>query len=446
MNVLLKISLVSILVWGFIFTLQVTPLMAHALDMSQTEIYLPEQPGLEGEQILEFVTYLSWVQAASLVSEEKIVEPSVSRFRFYIENHKTYIGVHLKIVNDGVPCTLEELTFPDQEDEQIITGRGLRLDGFYLCKGPIGLVQIKNDMFMDNFPLQNNIVNIYQGNSENIMKGSLLTNQSQEMSINVNDPTSPDVAATPIQGGSSGRLDALTKSFVEKGRQSLPLAIGLAFVLGLLHTLEAGHSKTVLAALVADKRVSLIQGLMYAGVFTATHVADILAMGVLLWAANSWIDVFTALPYLQIASTYTLLLVAFYMVMRNLGHLVQLWLVRRGVVKIPPHGHDHDHPHGVVPKDARDFKQQLLVGFVSGLAPCLFGWSVFMLVLSTRQLWAVIPVVVAFGLGIGVALCLVVWIMFRLRTSVFDRQAWIGEVSPLVSALVLLGFAVYQVS
>lgn len=430
-------NLLCIFVGGLLFGVGLvwaSPIWAHPIDITRTELTVLAPD--ENEQAITLTTTWPWVEAAALVKEETIDLSSIKQLSQYLAVYELYLQENLVIKNDGNACRLANIEWPDQKVESIITGGGIILKGRYECAEVLGTLDISNRLFVEIFPLQNNIVHIYKGNQDTILSGGLLTKQNTEMRVDVVNPDPETRVDSPPRQTLSAQeqLDSLTLAFMDKSRTSLPLALGIAFLLGLLHTLEAGHSKTVLAAMVTQRGVEMKQGLMYAAVFTVTHVADILFLGGLLLIADAWFDVFEILPYLQIVSAYGLLFLAFYMVVSNVGHLLQRWWG----LALP-----HDHDHALL--RPRNFRQQLLAGFISGLAPCLFGWSVFMMVVSTRQLWAVFPVIAAFGLGIGAALAGIVCLLVIMKSRLLGLQSWIGEIAPLISALLLLGFAWMQV-
>lgn len=435
MSFKLKIVILLILIVSGLSCLS-KPVSAHPLDVTRTELIVPTD--LTDSRI-DFEIYLPWTEAAYLVGDQQLIaSPSATMLRSHKDTYVAYLQDKLFLINEGEQCIITETYIPDQPDEQIILGSGLQINGNFDCPNTLGSVLISNQLFLEIFPLQTNIVTIYSGTKDNVLKGALLTQTTQEDYIDLSNPeATTSAAARPSNTSNTKLTDQLSSKFMNIQNTSIPLAIAITFLLGLLHTLEAGHSKSILAALVINRKVNLRQSLIYASVFTTTHVADIILMGIILVIANSFIDVFDKLPYLQIASLYSLLFIAFYLTLQHLVHFIQQRFLHG------KHHHHHEHSHDT--NTNTDFKHQLMIGFVSGLAPCLFGWSIFMLVLSTKTIWTVIPLVLSFGLGIFLALISIVFLIHKLKNRLISEDSLLAQLSPLASSLILLGIALYQI-
>jgi len=111
-----------------------------------------------------------------------------------------------------------------------------------------------------------------------------------------------------------------------------------AILLGALHGLEPGHSKTMMAAFIVAIRGTVAQAILLglAATFSHTAIVWIIALGGLYfgskWTAEG------AEPYLQIASGLLIIGVAGWMAWRN-------WRDHRGHAHHDHEGHDHDHDH-----------------------------------------------------------------------------------------------------
>lgn len=242
------------------------------------------------------------------------------------------------------------------------------------------------------------------------------------------------------------RFSSFLLNVLKGGKQTTwPLTLLLVFLLGMLHSLESGHSKTILAALLINKNISLRRSFGYAAVFTITHVADILLLGILFISANLFFNLYSLLPHLQIFALYALLFIATYLLIKSSTHYIQHKLgYEHEHHHHHHHHHDHEHEHGSA-SASDDFKHQLYIGFIVGLAPCLFGWSIFMLFLSTGLTWFIIPLILAFAFGIFLSLVLISMAIVKLKDHFMDRIGWLGDISPIISALLLLIFALWQI-
>lgn len=114
------------------------------------------------------------------------------------------------------------------------------------------------------------------------------------------------------------------------------LFIPTAILLGALHGLEPGHSKTMMAAFIIAIRGTVGQAVLLGLSAAISHslVVWVIALGGQYLGRN--LDATTSEPYLQLASAVIVLGVGAWMI----------WRTRRDQVLEANHGHDHSHDHG----------------------------------------------------------------------------------------------------
>jgi nickel/cobalt exporter len=112
------------------------------------------------------------------------------------------------------------------------------------------------------------------------------------------------------------------------------LFIPTAILLGALHGLEPGHSKTMMAAFIIAVRGTVRQAVLLGLAATASHTAVvwIVALGGM-WLFGG-LNAETTEPYFQLASGLLIIVIAGWM----------LWRTRREQLAAEHH-HDHDHHH-----------------------------------------------------------------------------------------------------
>ncbi|BBT89336.1 hypothetical protein WP8W19C02_09560 [Enterobacter cloacae] len=110
------------------------------------------------------------------------------------------------------------------------------------------------------------------------------------------------------------------------------LFVPSAILLGALHGLEPGHSKTMMAAFIVAIRGTLKQAILLGLAATLSHtvVVWIIAMAGL-WFGRGW-DAHTSEPWFQLSSGVLIIAIA-------------LWMAWRTWKESQPHGHHHDHDH-----------------------------------------------------------------------------------------------------
>jgi nickel/cobalt exporter len=134
-------------------------------------------------------------------------------------------------------------------------------------------------------------------------------------------------------------------SFTELVQQSSAhawLFIPSAILLGALHGLEPGHSKTMMAAFIVAIRGTVTQAVFLGLAATASHTLVVWAIalsGMYLWQG---INAETFEPYFQLLSAMIIIAIALWMVWRT----GEDHLRARAAAGDHAHGNGHDHAHG----------------------------------------------------------------------------------------------------
>lgn len=116
------------------------------------------------------------------------------------------------------------------------------------------------------------------------------------------------------------------------------LFIPSAILLGALHGLEPGHSKTMMAAFIVAVRGTLKQAVLLGLAATVSHTAVVWLVAMAgLWFGRGW-DAQTSEPWFQLISGILIVLIACWMLRRT-------WLESRTHQRDRDHNHNHDHNH-----------------------------------------------------------------------------------------------------
>ena len=128
-------------------------------------------------------------------------------------------------------------------------------------------------------------------------------------------------------------------TLIQQGTAHAWLYLPVAVLLGALHGLEPGHSKTMMAAFIIAVRGTVKQAVLLGLCATLSHTAIVWVIalgGLYLWRG---LAPETIEPYLQVASAVIIIVMGAWM----------LWRTRReqGFAATPDHDHSHgDHGHG----------------------------------------------------------------------------------------------------
>ena len=457
--------LLTLGVVGVVGALWPANVVAHPLDVTSVEFFVVEDwagnPVETGT--LRAVHTLNWLEALALVGATSTTQTPLVDFTAYETQLFSYLQNNVKISNQGKTCTLTDLSLPEQTSAEVV------ISGLYLlftveCEAPLTTLTIEATFLVDKFPNQTNYIGVYRTPSE-LIADTELSKSVTEWQVAVgrrggagyaSAASTPSSLTTSFTNSNSTYAERvlgwLPNLLSETNLFTILLVLGAVFLIGLLHTLEAGHSKIILASLMIEKNVTFRKGIWYVVVFTLTHVADIIIIGLVLLALSSFYE--TAALFTEISRVaYILLLgIGVYLLSKTIANLAHTKLHHHKhhhdhahkEQHTHHHGHSHDHhhdhshtPHGVT------LREQLTVAFLTGLAPCLMGWSVLLLILASGQVWLIVPAILVFGLGIGAGLLLIMIATVYLKDKIHGRFHTIGLYAPLVSALILTITAIW---
>ncbi len=125
---------------------------------------------------------------------------------------------------------------------------------------------------------------------------------------------------------------------LQQGSGHAWLFIPSAILLGALHGLEPGHSKTMMAAFIVAVRGTVLQAVLLGLAATASHT--VVVWGIALSGMYIWqgVDAETFEPYFQLASAAIIIFIALWMFWRT-------WTDQKRARQASGHDHDH-HNHG----------------------------------------------------------------------------------------------------
>jgi len=123
-------------------------------------------------------------------------------------------------------------------------------------------------------------------------------------------------------------------TLLQQGASNAWLFIPSAILLGALHGLEPGHSKTMMAAFIVAIRGTVTQAVLLGLSATLSHTAVVWAVALAgMYFGRQW-NAEASEPYFQVASSVLIIGVAAWMMWRT-------WRQQR----FAGHGHDHGHGH-----------------------------------------------------------------------------------------------------
>ena len=203
------------------------------------------------------------------------------------------------------------------------------------------------------------------------------------------------------------------------------LFIPSAILLGALHGLEPGHSKTMMAAFIVAVRGTLKQAVLLGLAATVSHTAVVWLVAMAgLWFGRGW-NAQTSEPWFQLISGGLIVLIACWMLART-------WRESRSHIHGHEHDHDHkhehehhhDHHHPLVEEEWQDAHQRahaqainrrfngqrvttgqiVLFGLTGGLIPCPASITVLLICLQLKKFSLGATLVLGFSVGLAITL------------------------------------------
>lgn len=253
-----------------------------------------------------------------------------------------------------------------------------------------------------------------------------------------------------------------------------------AILLGALHGLEPGHSKTMMAAFIVAIRGTLKQAVLLGLAATLSHtvVVWIIAMAGM-WFGRGW-DAQTAEPWFQLLSGIIIIAIALWMLWRT-------WRESHGAHDHHHHDHDHDHHHhdhahhhhdhdhhaphhphaNLVDADWQDahqrahaeeinrrFKGQdvttgqiVMFGLTGGLIPCPASITILLICLQLKHVALGATLVLSFSVGLALTLVASGAIAAIGLKHVSKRWSGFGELSrkaPWFSGALIIVVGIYM--
>jgi nickel/cobalt exporter len=271
--------------------------------------------------------------------------------------------------------------------------------------------------------------------------------------------TGVDAAPAPgtgsVPGGVSSEVPSIFSADLTPAIALLSLATAVA--LGAGHALTPGHGKTLMAAYLVGTRGTAVHAIGLGLSVTVSHTIGILALAVLVVAAQSALPPDVVVRWLPLLAALTIVGIGTWMVAGEVR--------RRRAVPIThdhahAHAHPHDHPHGhggvshshaPAAGTTITWRSLFVLGLAGGIIPSTNALLILLGTIAAGRAPFGVVLVVAFGIGMalvlgGVGLALV---FARERIDRLPADGMIGRISgvaPIAAAVLVLGLGVWLTS
>ena len=253
------------------------------------------------------------------------------------------------------------------------------------------------------------------------------------------------------------------------------LFIPSAILLGALHGLEPGHSKTMMAAFIVAVRGTLKQAVLLGLAATVSHTAVVWLIAMAgLWFGRGW-NAQTSEPWFQLVSGIVIVLIACWMLWRTWRESQPHTHHDRHHEHEHHHEHDHHHDHHhasssaapLVAEEWQDAHQRahaqeinrrfdgrqvttgqiVLFGLTGGLIPCPASITVLLICLQLKKFSLGATLVLGFSVGLALTLVASGAIAALSLKHAARRWPWLNDLSrkaPWISGLLIIVVGIYM--
>ena len=254
---------------------------------------------------------------------------------------------------------------------------------------------------------------------------------------------------------------------LETGAANPVLLFGMALLLGGLHGLEPGHSKTMMAAYIIATKGTKFQAILLGISAAFSHSIIVWILAYIALAYGNELIGEQLEPYFIGVSGLIVLGIAAWMLLQAIrtdhARAARATHHAHAHAHAHAHGHDHHHDHGQhhdhghldddahARAHAADIEarlasgrtgtwQTILFGLSGGLIPCPAAITVFLLCVQLGQFALGITLVTAFSLGLAITL-VVVGVVAAMGIGAVSKRAgrfeWLMDYAPYLSALLI---------
>ncbi|MCF5471064.1 nickel/cobalt efflux protein RcnA [Pseudomonas syringae] len=285
-------------------------------------------------------------------------------------------------------------------------------------------------------------------------------------------------------------------NLLQQGGSHAWLYFPSAILLGALHGLEPGHSKTMMAAFIVAIRGSVKQAVMLGLAATLSHTAVVWLVAIGGMYLGQGLDAETTEPYFQLASSALIIAIALWMLWRT-WRGEQLFKSEEENAAHSDHDHDHDETHRINTGHGHDhdldFKEHhhghrhdhndlngleltaegyqdahekahaddirkrfthrevsngqiLMFGLTGGLIPCPAAITVLLLCLQVKQVTLGAAMVLCFSIGLAITLVAVGAAAAIGARKASNRFPWLNAAArraPYLSSVLIICVGVY---
>jgi len=211
-----------------------------------------------------------------------------------------------------------------------------------------------------------------------------------------------------------------------------------ALVLGMMHAIEPGHGKTVVAAYLVGSRGRNLDALLLGLIVTFTHSFSIIVLGVIAKVSSRYFTDQVLHAYLGLFASILILCIGLWMLKTRWAALRNPSIAHRHGHF--PHAHNHNHNHHDNHNTHHVHHQDkppglfglVLLGISGGIVPCPAALAILLAAASVGDIGKGLALVIIFSMGLAcslVAIGLIVVNSVKFAQRFLDTKKFVSKVS-----------------
>jgi len=203
----------------------------------------------------------------------------------------------------------------------------------------------------------------------------------------------------------------------------------MVIALWFIHAFWPWHSKSLLISYAIDKDNWFIKWIWFALVFTITHLIDIVILFLVAKFVFQFYDISNYMIYIQRFSLTILIIFSVYLIYKNINKINNKELITKN--------------NTIEKTFSTSNWSGWLIWLVAWLAPCTFGWSIFLLLFSLWTFAMILPMILALWIWIFICLVLILVITLFIKNKIYAKVWYLSTYSSLISSSILLFLWIY---
>jgi nickel/cobalt exporter len=253
----------------------------------------------------------------------------------------------------------------------------------------------------------------------------------------------------PIETARPGvDLSAFSSLVDNQGIVLVLAAFALAVAFGAWHALLPGHGKTLMAAYMVGSETKVRHAVAVGSAVAVMHTASVLGLGLLVITLEQTFRPESLYPWLGLLSGVVAISLGAYLM---IGRLAAWSEARREDAHAHQHAaghvhdHDHGHSHGLPAGVSLTSKRGLLaLALAGGILPSPSALIVMLGAINAHRVGYGIGLILAFSVGLALALIVVSLGALRARAAVANRlSSFWGRLVPVLSASAIVVVGVF---